>query len=154
MQPIPPAPFGWNKTVHDLFEEMTRGERSKIGSPEIHWAKAYERRQMDAETRFPRMGDIYETLESMEVDYMTAWATPYTGSGEGVLEKGDQIYIHSEPMESRPIGVYAKAVDYQLMESRLIPLAQRQSPKYRGFYFYFKTAVLVSRFRLIGEANG
>lgn len=148
---IPPAPPGWNKTFNDLFEELKRGERTQIGNPEAQWARDFERRQLDADTRFPYMGDIYEAMESMGVDYMTSWAAPYTGSGEGILEKGDRIVIHSEPVENHPIGVYAKAVAYQELESRLIPLEQRLDPKYRGFYFYFKTVDLVSKFRLLSE---
>src|SRR5580765_2993799 len=101
---IPPAPLGWNKTCADLFDEMKRGERTSVGSPEVDWARDYERSQIPAGMRFPRKGDIYEALEDMTVHYMTSWAAPVTGGGDGVLKKGDRVIVDNDPTDPRPIS--------------------------------------------------
>jgi hypothetical protein len=151
MKPIPPAPIGWNKTLDDLNDEMRRGERLSVGSPELDWAREYVRSQIPADMRFPRKGDIYEVLNDMTVHYLTAWTAPVTGGGEGLLKKGDQITVDFDPTHPKPIGVSAKAVDYAGLEERMVPVAERKAPKYGGFYFFFSTIELNQKFKLVRE---
>jgi hypothetical protein len=148
---IPPAPPGWNKTIADLFDEMNSGKRATVGSPETDWARDYERSQIPAGMRFPRKGDIYEALEDMTVRYLTAWKAPRTGGGEGVLRNGDRVVVDSEPIDSKPIGVYGLEVDYDSLEERIVPASVRGAPKYSGFYFSFKTVELNRKFKLVHE---
>src|SRR6185369_9789133 len=136
---VPPAPPGWNKTIAALCAETNRGERSSVGSPELDWARDYERSQIPAGMRFPRKGDIYEVLEDMTVHYMTSWAAPVTGGGEGLLKKGDRVAVDHDPINPRPISTYVSAVDYETLEKRIVPASERSAPKYGGFYFSFKT---------------
>lgn len=150
-KPVPPAPPGWNKTIADLCAEMDRGERTSVGSPEVDWARDYERNQIPAGMRFPRKGDIYEALEEMQVHYMTSWAAPFTGGGEGMLRKGDRVVVDTEPVDARAISTYASAVDYDTVEERIVPASDRSAPKYSGFYFSFKTVDLNRKFRLVHE---
>lgn len=147
--PVPPAPPGWNKTFADLFAELDRGERSSIGFPETEWARAYERSLIPEGMRFPRKGDVYEVLEDMPVRFLTSWAAPYTGSGEGLLRKGDRVLVDQDPSDGQAISTYAIAVNPAALESRLVPAADRASPKYTGFYFSFQTVDLNRRFRLV-----
>lgn len=151
--PIPPMPAGWNKTIADLFAEVKRGERPSVGSPEVDWAREYERSLIPSDMRFPRKGDVYEALEDMTVQYLTSWAAPYTGSGEGLLRKGDRVWVDTEPHDSRAISTYAVAVDYEALEQRLVSASDRKSPRYSGFYFSFGTVELNRKFRLVGEAG-
>ncbi len=67
MTKIPPAPEGWNKTLADLDAEYRAGARVTLGSPEVDWAREYERSLLPADTRFPREGDVYEALEDFEL---------------------------------------------------------------------------------------
>ena len=150
-KPVPPVPPGWNKTIDDLCDEMQRGERKSVGSPEVDWARDYERSRIPDGTRFPRKGDIYEALEDMTVHYMTSWAAPYTGGGDGMLRKGDRVVVDTEPVDSRAIGAYASAVDHDAVEERVVPTSERSAPKYSGFYFSFKTVELNRKFRLVYE---
>jgi hypothetical protein len=83
------------------------------------------------------------------VQYMTAWAAPYTGSGEALLLKGERIWIETQPVDIKPIGSYALPVDYKKLEARMVPQAERSSFKYGGFYFYFKTVDLEKNFTLL-----
>lgn len=90
---IPPAPPGWNKTVADLLAEAKRGERGSVGSPEVDWARDYERSRIPFGSRFPRKGDVYEAIKDFSVDYMTAWAAPYTGGGQGTLKRVTEYWF-------------------------------------------------------------
>jgi hypothetical protein len=148
---VPPAPPGWNKTISDLDAEIRRGERSSAGSPEVDWARNYERSLIPPGVRFPRKGDLYEAAHDIAVHYLTAWAAPYTGGGEGLLKAGDQVLVDVEPFFSQPIGVYAKPVDYVAIEARMVPGEVRRAAKYSGYYLFLKTVELASSFRLIRE---
>ncbi|MDG2991529.1 hypothetical protein L3556_11395 [Candidatus Synechococcus calcipolaris G9] len=150
-KPIPPSPPGWNKTISDLYAEMVRGERASVGSPEVDWARDYERRLIPPDMRFPRKGDVYEALEDMTVHYMTSWAVPFTGGGEGLLKEGDRVIVDSEPHDSRAISTYASAVDYEALEARIVPASDRKAPQYGGFYFSFKTVDLNRKFKLVNQ---
>ena len=144
-------PQGWNKTIADLVAEFRRGERLSVGSPESDWAWEYERSLIPPEMRFPREGDVYEVLEDMQVRYMTSWRAPFTGGGEGLLRKGDQLQVDQAPSEPDSIGAYVIALDYNELERRMVPEADRERPKYGGFYFHFKTVELNTKFRLVHE---
>jgi hypothetical protein len=74
---IPPAPPGWNKTLADLMAEVDSGLRQSVGSPEMDWARDYERSLLPSDTRFPCEGEVYEALDDILVDYLTSWATPW-----------------------------------------------------------------------------
>ena len=148
---IPPAPAGWNKTIENLCDEMNRGERSSMGSPEVDWALAYERSQIPMNMRFPRKGDVYEVLTDMSVDYMTSWAAPFSGGGAGILKRGDRVIVDREPVDPKAISVSAIAVDYKEVELRMVPSSDRTSPKYIGFYFSFNTVDLNRKFLLVHE---
>jgi hypothetical protein len=148
---VPPAPPGWNKTIEDLLAEASRGERASVGSPEVDWARDYERSLIPVGARFPRKGDVYEAKKGIVVRYMTAWGGPYTGGGEGTLEAGEQIEIHQEPAFLEPVGVYARPIDYARIEERMVPKELRAHADYAGFYLFLKTEALNSAFELIRE---
>ena len=128
---------------------MKAGKRKSVGSPETEWAREYERSLLPADTRFPRKGDVYEAVEDVQIQFMTAWAAPFTGSGEGVLKKGERVFVDQEPSTPKPTGVYAVAMDYESTESRLVPESERSDPKYSGFYFSLKTVALNRHFKLV-----
>jgi hypothetical protein len=149
MKPIPPRPPGWNKTLSALDDELKRGERKLVGQPEITWAVDYEREQLPAGIRFPRKGDVYEVVVEMPVHFLTMWKAPFTGSGQGLLRRGDRLLVDHDPGEPNPIGVNLIAVDYAAIEQRLVSASDRAKPNYNGFYFHFKTVVLNQQFRLV-----
>ena len=146
---IPPPPLGWNKTIADLVAEITSGVRKSVGPYETQWARDYERSLLRADVRFPNKGDLYEALQDIKIDYMTSWAAPFTGSGKGLLKRGERIRVKYEPGEPRPIGIYLEAVDYATLESRMVPETERNNEKYCGFYFSVKTLDLNRRFKLV-----
>ncbi len=144
-----PRPADWHFTFADLMAEMKAGKRNSVGQPELDWARDYERSLIPAAMRFPQKGDVYEVLQDMEVEFMTAWAAPFTGGGKGMLMQGERVIVHIEPAEAKPIGAYAKAVKYKAVEERMVPASERTSRKYGGFYFYFSTVELNTKFALV-----
>jgi hypothetical protein len=145
----PPRPDDWKFTFADLMAEMQAGKRKAIGQPELDWARDYERSLIPATMRFPQKGDVYEAIQDMEVEFMTAWAAPFTGGGKGMLMQGERVLVHFEPAEAKPIGAYAKAVEYKVVEERMVPASELNSRKYGGFYFYFSTIELNTKFALV-----
>jgi hypothetical protein len=115
----------------------------------MDWARDYERSLIPPEMRFPQKGDVYEALEDTPVEFMTAWAGPFSGGGKGVLHKGERIVVNFEPEEPRPVGAHAVALEYKTVEARLVPTSDRSASKYGGFYFYFSTVELNRKFRLV-----
>jgi hypothetical protein len=148
----PPAPPGWNKTIDDLLVEARAGKRSSVGSPEADWARDYERSLLPAGTRFPKKGDVYEATEDLQVDYLTSWAAPFTDGGTGTLKSGERVIVDVDILP-RPLGVYAKPIDYAAVEARMIPESDRANGKYAGFYLSLKTADLSRNFRLVHEES-
>ena len=142
-------PADWNLTVSDLMDELIQGKRESIGSQERIWALDYERSLLPPDIRFPQQGDLYESLEDQTLSFMIAYSAPFTGDGEGVLLKGDKIWIHTKKTEESPMGVYAIPVNYKELEQRMVSPEERDSFRYEGFYFYFETIDLNEKFRLV-----
>ena len=153
MTSLPPAPPGWNKTISDLMAEMDAGLRSSLGSPEVDWAREYERSLLPPDARFPQKGDVYESLEDVKLSYLTAWLAPFTGGGKAIFPKGQRLVVPDEPPVPNPIAVYADPVDYKTVEDLVVPAEDRMSPEYSGFYFSVPTGVILSKFRLVQDSS-
>jgi hypothetical protein len=146
---MPPAPPGWNKTIQDLTDEAKK-TGSAVGSPEVEWARDYERSLIPAGTRFPKIGDVYEATKDITVSYLTSWSAPFTGGGSGILKKGERVIIDYEPLP-RPIAASAKAINYTRVEEGMVPESERSNKKYSGFYLVLKTLELSRDFKLVHE---
>lgn len=142
-------PHGWHKTIADLSSELDRGLRSSLGSPEMDWARAYERSLLRPWVRFPRDGDIYEALDETPVQFMTQWRAPFTGGGSGTIPKGTKVRVFVSASEPDPIQVYASPLAVDVIERLLIPEADRSSDTYNGFILSLPTADLNKLFRLL-----
>jgi hypothetical protein len=148
---IPPAPPGWNKTLADLMSEVDSGLRQSVSSPEIDWAHDYERSLLPSDTRFPCEGEVYEALDDILVDYLTSWATPFTGGGKGTLLRGEKVVIRYAPKDTRPILVYADPVDYAAVERRVVPAVESQARGYERFHLAISTRAIIANFRPIED---
>ena len=145
----PPAPPGWNKTIQDVFDEAKKSG-STVGSPEVDWARDYERSLIQPGTRFPKKDDIYEAIGDVDVSYLTSCSAPLTGGGSGVLKRGEQVLINYEPLP-RPIAANAKAINYTRVEEDMVPESDRSNKKYAGFYLVLRTLELSRNFKLVYE---
>lgn len=142
-------PANWDLTIADLMNEMTEGKRKSLGHPELTWAREYEKSRIPKNYRFPQQGDLYESLIDQEIEFLTSWTAPFTGSGKATLLKGERIWIDSAPIDKNPIGAYALPVDYVILEARMVSEQDRTAPNYDGFHFSFSTVDLNEKFGLI-----
>ncbi len=142
-------PKDWNKTISDLMTEMKEGKRPNVGPPEIGWAIEYERELIPNDYRFPKKGDVYESIFDQNIEFLTAWQAPFTGGGNGTLLKGEQIWIVSDSDDKKPISINALPVKYQEIEKRMVSETDRQSPKFGNLYFNLSTISLNENFKLI-----
>ena len=140
-------PPDWNLTIDDLIEEMKAGKRRSI--EELKWAREYEQSLIPDGVRFPRNGEVYESLKDQTVSYLIGWHGPFTTSGEATLLKGERVWINSDATDEEPIGTYALPVEREQLEERMVPREDRGDPKYGGFYFFFKTVQLNENFKLV-----
>lgn len=144
-KPIRERPADWCKTVDDLMTE-----KRTISGEELAWARSYEHDQLKMWARFPLDGEHYETVDSVDVDYLTHWQAPYTGGGKGKLIKGTRVRVVVDAVMPNPIGVYAYPLEKKL-ESQMVPLEDRTSRKYGGFSLWIPIAQLNREFRLINK---
>lgn len=138
----------------DLQAELGAGKRSSISGLEMAWADEYERGLIPPGFRFPRKGDVYESLEDQTLGYFTEWAAPYSGGGETKLFKGERVRVEEAPLHDRPVSVGAAPVEYKKLEARIVPEEERKSPKYGYFRFWLSTVDLNTKFRLVSARWG
>lgn len=141
-----PMPPGCNKTYGDL---LAAGQ--PISRQASEWAFQYERSQLPPNTRFPKWGDVYEPLRRVEVAYMTMWRAPYTGGDRTTFFPGEWVQVRDMPWEDEPLGAYVDVLDYDRIEARVVPEADRRHPLYRGFYLHLTTLELNRDWRLVRE---
>jgi hypothetical protein len=143
-------PVGWNKRLADL-EATDHGDgRPCITGEEFAWAREYERRLLRPWARFPRDGEVYESVEAVPVSFVTHWSAPFTGGGEGVLPKGTRIRV--QVLDAEPIGVHADAENAADIEDQLVGEQDRRSPTYGGYSLSISTEDLNRHFRLVQSA--
>src|SRR4051812_19434951 len=102
----------WRKTLDDLMAEINAGKRRIINGDEIELAKAYQRRLMSKDIRYPCEGEVYESIEDVTVTYMTAHYAPFTGGGKAVLPKGERVRV-CKPSNHKPLSVYCDPLRYE-----------------------------------------
>lgn len=141
--PARPRPAEWDRTIDDLM-----AEKRTISTEELEWARSYERDKLRAWVRFPRDGEVFEANGEIEVDYLTHWQAPYTGSGKGKLPKGTRVKVSVSQRDPEPIRVYAQPIEYLRFENELVPAAERSAAKYGGFSLSIPVAQLNTDFHL------
>ena len=148
--PVPPRPADWKLTLKDLYAEVEAGKRTSLGRPELDWAVEYELSLVPPGYRFPRHGDVYESMEDQDVEFTTHWKAPYTGGGMGRLLKGERVRVEMMPAEKQ-LAVAATPLDYEKLEERMVPPEIRMDPKYQGFQVHLETMVINQKFELVEE---
>lgn len=141
-------PSDWNLTIFELVEEISAGKRP-FNEEELTWARAYDISLIPDGVRIPKLADEYESLIDQEVAYMTGWSAPVTGGGKGMLLKGERVRISAEPVDEKPIGVYARPLEYEKLEARMVSKEDRTNSKYAGFNLLIKTVDLIKDFKLV-----
>lgn len=138
----------WNLTISELVEEIKTGKRP-MNQSDFYRAREYELSLIPDDIRCPQRGDVYESLMDQTVTYVTGWRAPMTAGGEGLLQKGERVWIKSDPIDEKPIGVDVWPVEYEKLETRMVPESDRHDQKYAGFYLFLKTLDLNDKFKLV-----
>lgn len=139
-------PPGWNKTHEDLMAEMKSGKRASIGRTDMDWATQYEQSLLPSNMRFPKMGEIYEAVHDIDVQFEMYFSAPLTNSGTGRLLTGERVRITLISPHDRPIWAFARPMQYRTTEARFVQKEQRKPP-YSHFSIVLKTMELHAYFR-------
>ncbi|EEF58926.1 hypothetical protein [Pedosphaera parvula] len=142
----------WRQTVEDLMAELQAGKRTEISGEEVELAKAYQRRRMASDIRFPKAGEIYEAIGDFEVHYMTAHCAPFTGGGRSILPKGERVRV-CEPSNPEPLCVYCDPLSYEALHERIVSAEERAHERYEGYYFNIDTVDLNRFFRFVESSK-
>jgi hypothetical protein len=124
-----------------------------VGPPGMDAAEARARGLLPTHHRIPKKGEVFEATGDVPVHYHTTWRAPYTGGGDAILGEGDRIVITSvsDQLEPEPVGVGARAVDYDAIEQRIVPASVRTAAKYSGYNLWVEIEPLNCGFRLVSE---
>jgi hypothetical protein len=123
-----------------------------LTAEEIEYAREYERRLLKAWARFPKHGEIYESLRDVHVRFTTQWRAPFTGGGEGVLPAGVRVRVEVH-FTDEPVAVPGIVLD-ERVEALLVPAEDRNAPKYGGYALSLSTEQLNQDFRLVSSSDG
>ncbi len=77
---------------------------------------------------------------------------PYTGSFQGILPAGEVLMVEHDPPPSAT-GALLQPENYALLESRLIPEADRAHPKYDSFAISISLESLHRNFELLDDPD-
>ncbi len=147
-----PMPTGWNKTLADLFEEMRQGKRLIITDQEGAWAREYEKSLLPRQTVFPREGEIWEAIDSCEVEFEVFFAAPNGGpSGTARLPRGERVRIGPHT-DSDALLVHFLPLRYQELQDTIVAPRVRANPRYSDYALYAKTAYFNQHFRRVKRA--
>ena len=144
LDPPPPAPAGWNKTLEDLD-----AEKRSLSGHEIHWAREYERGRLRDWARFPKDQEVFEAVKEATVSYVIHFRAPYGGGGNGTLPAATRVRVSAHARDPEPIGVAALPLDRDRVESLLVPEEERMASNYDGYELFIKVAQLNTEFRRI-----
>ncbi|MGH9807842.1 MAG: hypothetical protein ACRD9W_11375 [Terriglobia bacterium] len=144
MDPPPPRPAGWNKTLDDLY-----AEKRSLSGHELSWASGYEQEQLRAWARFPKDDEVFEAVAEVEVSYITYYRAPYGGGGKGKLPAGTRVQVHVLEHQPEPTGVSARPLEEVRIEELLVPENDRRSSNYDGYDLFIKVDKLNKEFRLV-----
>lgn len=144
-------PKDWKLTMTQLMGEFSRGERTQLGEPELTWAREYEESLIPADFRFPKKGDLYISKHDQKVSFLITGTSECIGGGTATLYKDETIWIDSEPLQGKPIGVSALPMAYEDFEQRIDSSAEKNAGQYVGYYLSIDTILMHENFDLIQE---
>jgi hypothetical protein len=146
-----PRPPGWNKTLDDLVQEITRGARWFVSGEEAEWARDYERSLLPSGTVFPRGGEVWEAVGDCDVQVEYLFAAPGSSGTTGRLRAGERVRIVEGGSDPAPIVVSFVPLRYDALHEALVPADVRAALRYTGYALAARTAHVNRHFRRIEE---
>jgi len=127
-----------------------------VSADEMWLAAEHDRRHLPADTRFPRIGEVYVSLCDFEITYLTHHRAPYKGGGTARLPPGECIRVQSfnDRDEVRPLSSYCSPLKYDELQKRIVPEEQRSDKDYDGYSFLVETADINRIFALTVHEDG
>ena len=95
---------------------------------------------MTEKITLPENGEIYEAFNEFEITYRTIHLNSYTNGGKALFPSGERLII--DTCGSKRENVYCDAVNYDILEERIVPVKSRSSLTYRGYYFHIAITTL------------
>lgn len=96
----------------------------------------------------PTGDEVFEAKDDVKISYLTHFMAPYTGGSNSTLKKGERIII-SKPNKPKPSGYYCYPINEIDIEKRMVPMDERENPKYNGFSLFVDTNILLRKFTQI-----
>jgi hypothetical protein len=119
------------------------------------WVEAIERSRLPHDMKFPRVGQIWETIRDCEVDFHPSFSagSPCNGrkvpcfvpGGRAQLGSGEPVRILGMD-DSKPLFVTFSPLRYQELQGTIVPEEIRKSFGYLGYMLQVKTARTIPRF--------
>lgn len=136
------------KTIDELFAELKVGKRTSISEKELDKGRKLSKALMPAGLLYPKGGEVFETIQDVEISYLTHFMAPYTGGDKAKLLKGERVIV-SKPNQDKPLGYYCYPINADEVEERIIPNSDKSDPAYNGFSLSIDTKILNSNFKHI-----
>src|SRR4051794_19819703 len=84
------------KTIDEMMAEMTAGRRSSMSAKEMRYGHLLGIALLPKGLRYPQKGEIWEAIDDIKIEYMTDHHGEFTGGGEAILPRGEQVVCSSE----------------------------------------------------------
>src|SRR4051794_3304452 len=107
------------KTIDEMMAEMTAGRRSSMNEKEIRYGRLLGIALLPRGLRYPQKGEIWEAIEDVKIGYMTAHHAAFTGGGDAILPRGEQVVCVSET-EMPCVGAYFDPVRYDALHDQIV----------------------------------
>lgn len=138
------------KTFEEMDLELKNGLRKSITQEDVEKSTELKRALYPDWIIYPKGDEIYEAIEVVEIDYMTAWSAPFAGGGKTTFPKGEQISI-VKPNHDKPTSMYCDPVNYDELHSIIVPEKDRRAKGYNGYYLCIDTLNLNTKFKLVSS---
>ena len=149
----------WYKTHEELNAELDIKPKP-YEVPRDYYRKAWilDKANISIWMKYPKIGQIYKSKEDYQVRYLTLLRAPYTGGGDAIFPKGEKIRIglfwikeENQIGDKKPILNACAPLDYERLQSVIIPEDILHNPKYGGYYLSISTRDLNTKFKLCNE---
>ncbi len=96
----------------------------------------------------PMDAAVYETVQAIEISYVTSHFAPYTGGGTCTIPKGEQLIVRNAKAQINT-AYYCEPLNYEGLEKTIVDQEERDEPTYAGYMLSVPYNVLLSNCKLI-----
>ena len=121
---------------------------------QLKWILDWERARLPPDTVFPRVGQIWETLQDSEIPFMPWCSIPgrVLRGGTARLRQGERVRVVSVDDPAKPLLLSLEPVRYVELHETIVPDQVRKAPGYLKYTLGAKTDYLNEHFKLVKDA--